>query len=133
MERRLSAILAADIVGYSKLMGEDEAGTLAALRQVRSDVLTPAVDEYSGAIVKSMGDGWFIEFRSVFEAVACARKVQDQVASDPISSPSSESMTTSSWRIIRPNPSLCWIEGVLWCFDAGLLSFSSICFTTKGS
>jgi len=76
-QRRLAAILAADVVGYSKLMGEDEAGTLTALRELRRDLLAPALQEHRGNLVKSMGDGWLVEFASAGDGVNCAIKVQD--------------------------------------------------------
>ncbi|MBT7663571.1 MAG: adenylate/guanylate cyclase domain-containing protein, partial [Rhodospirillaceae bacterium] len=60
--RKLAAILAADVVGYSKLMGEDQARTLDALRQLRRELFEPVVDEYRGNVVKRMGDGWIVEF-----------------------------------------------------------------------
>jgi len=71
-ERRLAAILAADVVGYSRLMGEDEAATLAALRSHIQDFITPAISEHHGRIVKTLGDGLLVEFSSVVDAVACA-------------------------------------------------------------
>ena len=80
MERRLAAILAADVVGYSRLMGQDEAGTLSALRHLRTNIFAAAVDAHRGKIVKSMGDGWLVEFASVIEAVICAIEVQDGLA-----------------------------------------------------
>jgi len=76
VERRLAAILAADVAGYSRLMGEDEAGTLARLRHHRRDLIDPKVAEHKGRIVKTTGDGILIEFPSVVEAVACAVAVQ---------------------------------------------------------
>jgi len=76
VERRLAAILAADVAGYSRLMGEDEAGTLARLRALRRERIDPAVAEHKGRIVKTTGDGLLIEFPSVVEAVACAIAVQ---------------------------------------------------------
>ena len=79
-ERRLSAILAADIVGYSRLMGADEAGTLEALLRLRAEVFEPEVAVGRGKIIKSMGDGWLVSFPSVAEAVACAFQVQDKLA-----------------------------------------------------
>jgi adenylate cyclase len=78
--RRLAAILAADVVGYSRLMSEDEAATLDALRHLRRDVFTPAVSEYNGKLVKSMGDGWLVEFPSVADGVACSIQVQEAIA-----------------------------------------------------
>ncbi len=72
MERRLAAVLAADVVGFSRLMGQDEAGTLAALRAVRDDHIAPLVKQHRGRIVKLMGDGFLVEFASAADAVACA-------------------------------------------------------------
>jgi len=76
MERRLAAILAADVVGYSRLMGEDEAGTLTALKALRKELLAPKVVEHHGRIVKLMGDGALVEFPSIVDAVECAVAVQ---------------------------------------------------------
>jgi TolB-like protein/class 3 adenylate cyclase len=80
VERRLAAILAADVVGYSSLMGQDEAGTLARLRGHRRELIDPSVIEHKGRIVKTTGDGILIEFPSVVEAVACAVAVQRGMA-----------------------------------------------------
>jgi TolB-like protein/class 3 adenylate cyclase len=76
VERRLAAILAADVAGYSRLMGRDEAGTLARLRAHRRELIDPKIVEHKGRIVKTTGDGILIEFPSVVEAVACAVAVQ---------------------------------------------------------
>jgi adenylate cyclase len=76
MERRLTAILAADVVGYSRLMGADEAGTLAALKTIRTDFIEGKFAEHQGRIVKLTGDGMLVEFPSVVSAVACAVQVQ---------------------------------------------------------
>ena len=76
VERRLTAILAADVVGYSRLMGRDEAGTLARLRALRRELIDPKVAGHKGRIVKTTGDGILAEFPSVVEAVACAVAVQ---------------------------------------------------------
>jgi adenylate cyclase len=76
MERRLTAILAADVVGYSRLMGANEAGTLAALKTVRTDLIDGKIAEHQGRIVKLMGDGMLAEFPSVVNALACAVEVQ---------------------------------------------------------
>ena len=75
-QRRLAAILAADVVGYSRLMGVDEAGTLAALRVRWKDVLTPCVARHRGRVVKVMGDGVLVEFGSAVDAVECAVALQ---------------------------------------------------------
>ncbi len=80
MQRRLAAIVAADVVGYSRLMGADEEGTLAALRALRKDLFEPAVVSHRGAVVKRMGDGWLVEFASVADAVSCALAVQEKLA-----------------------------------------------------
>lgn len=74
--RRLAAILAADVVGYSQLMGADEEGTLAALKAQRRELVDPIIARYAGRIVKTMGDGILIEFPSPVEAVRCAVEVQ---------------------------------------------------------
>ena len=80
VERRLAAILAADVAGYSRLMGQDEAGTLARLRTVRRELIDPKVAEHKGRIVKTTGDGLLIEFPSVVGAVSCAVAVQRGMA-----------------------------------------------------
>jgi len=74
--RRLAAILAADVAGYSRLMGADEEGTLAALKAIRRELGDPKVKEHRGRIVKTTGDGLLIEFASVVDAVRCAVEVQ---------------------------------------------------------
>src|SRR5690242_17332840 len=76
MERRLSAILAADMVGYTRLMSSDEAGTLAALRNLRKEVADPAINAHNGRIFKLTGDGMLVEFPSVVSAAACAVAIQ---------------------------------------------------------
>src|SRR5216110_3032336 len=76
MERRLTAILAADVVGYSRLMGTDEAGTLARLKSLRGEFIDFKITEHQGRIVKLTGDGILAEFPSVVSAVACAAEMQ---------------------------------------------------------
>jgi adenylate cyclase len=76
VNRKLAAILAADVVGYSRLMGADEAGTLTALKRHRQAVFDPAVAAHNGRIVKLIGDGTIVEFGSVVDAVNCALSVQ---------------------------------------------------------
>jgi adenylate cyclase len=76
VERRLAAILAADVVGYSRLMGEDEAGTLERLKAHRRELIDPKTLAYHGRIVKLMGDGALVEFASVVDAVQCAAEIQ---------------------------------------------------------
>ena len=80
VERRLAAILAGDVAGYSRLMGEDEAGTLARLKALRRELIDPEIAEHKGRVVKSTGDGLLVEFPSVVEAVACAVAVQRAMA-----------------------------------------------------
>ena len=80
INRKLAAILAADVVGYSRLMGADEAGTLAALKRHRETIFDPAVAAHNGRIVKLIGDGAIVEFGSVVDAVNCALSVQRSVA-----------------------------------------------------
>ena len=72
VERRLAAILAADVAGYSRLMGADEVGTLAALKAHRKTLIDPKIEEHHGRIVKTTGDGMLVEFASVVDAVCCA-------------------------------------------------------------
>ena len=83
-ERRLAAIMAADVVGYSRLMEADEAATLAALKTLRADVIDPLLSEHKGRIVKLMGDGALVEFQSVVDAVACAVAIQSEVAAHEV-------------------------------------------------
>ena len=80
VERRLAAILAADVAGYSRLMGTDEVGTLAALKAHRREIVDPAIAAHKGRIVKTTGDGMLVEFASAVDAVACAVAVQEKVA-----------------------------------------------------
>src|SRR5579863_1700992 len=80
IERRLAAILAADIAGYSRLMGADEVGTLVALKAYRHEVVDPAIAAHHGRIVKTTGDGMLVEFASAVDAVTCAMAVQDRMA-----------------------------------------------------
>src|SRR5258707_1766935 len=79
LQRRLAAILEADVVGYSRLMGIDEAGTLARLKVMRRDLIDPQVAAHSGRIVKLMGDGVLVEFGSAVDAVVCAIEIQKRV------------------------------------------------------
>jgi adenylate cyclase len=80
VERRLAAILAADVAGYSRLMGADEEGTLVALKTVRREIADPKIKEHRGRIVKTTGDGLLLEFASVVDAVRCAVEVQREMA-----------------------------------------------------
>ena len=80
MDRRLAAILAADVVGYTRLMGADEAGTLRRLTDLRKKILEPLITKHHGRVVKLMGDGLLVEFGSAVDSVACAIAWQDSVA-----------------------------------------------------
>ena len=80
VQRKLAAILSADVAGYSRLMGEDEAGTLATLKAHRAEFIDPAIASHGGRIVKLMGDGTLVEFPSVVDAVECAVAVQQGMA-----------------------------------------------------
>lgn len=79
-QRRLAAILAADVVGYSRLMGIDEDGTLARLKTLRRDLLDPRIDQHRGRIVKTTGDGLLVEFGSTVDALRCALEIQSGMA-----------------------------------------------------
>src|SRR5262245_32049329 len=74
--RRLAAILAAEVAGYSRLIGADEGGTLERLKALRRELLDPKIAEHKGRIVKNTGDGMLVEFASVVDAVRCAVAVQ---------------------------------------------------------
>src|SRR6187431_908948 len=80
VQRRLAAILAVDVAGFARLMGEDEEGTLAALKAIRRELGDPKIAEYRGRIVKTTGDGLLVEFPSVVDAVRCAVEVQRGMA-----------------------------------------------------
>src|SRR6516162_10505035 len=78
--RRLAAILAADVAGYSRLMGADESGTLQALRAIRAELIDPMIAGHNGRLVKTTGDGLLVEFQSVVDALRCATDVQAGMA-----------------------------------------------------
>ena len=79
-QRRLAAVLAADVVGFSALMGQDEEGTLARIKDLRREVLEPKVNDHQGRVVKTTGDGILVEFPSPVEAVRCATEIQECLA-----------------------------------------------------
>ena len=91
LQRRLAAILSADVVGYSRLMGMDEAGTLSRLNALRRELIDPTITAHSGRIVKLMGDGALVEFASAVNAVTCAieiqRRVQERAAAEVEANP----------------------------------------------
>jgi adenylate cyclase len=80
VERRLASVLAADVAGYSRLMGEDEEGTHAALTALRRELSDPKIAEHRGRIVKTTGDGLLVEFASIVDAVRCAVELQREIS-----------------------------------------------------
>src|SRR5437868_3851694 len=80
LERRLAAVLAADVAGYSRLMGKDEAGTLAELKSIRREITDPEIAGHRGRTVKTTGDGMLVEFASAVDAVTCAMAIQTRIA-----------------------------------------------------
>src|SRR5215467_15057854 len=80
VERRLAAVLAADVAGYSRLMGADEEGMLARLKAHRREVIDPKIGEHKGRVVKTTGDGLLVEFGSVIDALRCAMEIQTGMA-----------------------------------------------------
>jgi adenylate cyclase len=93
VERRLAAVLAADVVGYSRLMGADELGTLRALKAHRRELIDPTIAEFHGRIVKTTGDGALVEFPSAVDAVTCAIIIQREVASRNSTVPEEKRLT----------------------------------------
>ena len=101
MERRLCAILVADVVGYSRLMELDEAGTLAELKRRRKEILEPLVADGRGRIVKIMGDGVLVEFGSAVRAVSCAIELQKRMAA------ANAGLPEERWIVLRIGVNLC--------------------------
>ena len=93
VQRRLAAILAADVVGYSRLMSGDETGTLTALKQHRAALIDPTIAEHRGRIVKLMGDGVLVEFASVVDAVECAVSIQRGMTERNVDTPDNKRIT----------------------------------------
>ena len=87
-ERRLAAILAADVAGYSRLIEADEEGTLNRLKALRAEVIDPRIAAHRGRIVKTTGDGLLLEFTSVVDALRCAAEMQTALAEDNAALPS---------------------------------------------
>src|SRR5215469_1921781 len=85
--RRLAAILAADVAGYSRLIGADEEGTLEALRAIRAELIDPKIAAHNGRLVKTTGDGLLVEFSSVVDALRCATEVQAGMAERTATAP----------------------------------------------
>ena len=80
VHRRLAAVVVADVVGYSRMMGIDDSGTLSALVEIRETIFNPLLQKYDGRIVKLLGDGLLIEFASVVNAVDCTMRLQQRMA-----------------------------------------------------
>ncbi|MEP2533266.1 adenylate/guanylate cyclase domain-containing protein [Shimia sp.] len=99
MRRSLAAVLAADVAGYSELLGEDTEGTLAALRRLRSEVFGPTVASRRGRVVKSMGDGWIVLFGAASDAATCALQIQDMIAKDGMLPLASQSLPMMKLRL----------------------------------
>jgi len=93
VQRRLAAILAADVVGYSRLIGEDEAGTRSRFNGILDEIVHPAIATHRGRLVKTMGDGMLIEFASVIDAVQCAADIQGRNEAAAAKSPKAERIT----------------------------------------
>src|SRR5262245_21887730 len=93
--RRLAAVLAADIVGYSRLMELDETGTLEEVKARRQKILSPLLAEYHGRLVKEMGDGVLVEFDSAIDAVECAAALQSDYAK------ANEDLLEDRWIVLR--------------------------------
>src|SRR6516164_1363793 len=96
--RRLAAILAADVAGYSRLMGADEQGTLTKLKVIRSELVDPQIAAHHGRIVKTTGDGLLVEFGSTVDALRCAREVQAQMAERNTATASTLPRASKAWR-----------------------------------
>src|SRR4029077_16447349 len=90
--RRLAAILAADVVGFSKMIGADEEGTLARLKALRAELVDPAIAASRGRIFKTTGDGLLVEFPSVVDAVQCAGQVQSAMAERSAAAPEGQKL-----------------------------------------
>jgi hypothetical protein len=99
-ERRLAAILAADVAGYTRLIGANEEGTLNRLKSIRSDVIDLTITAHRGRLVKTTGDGLLVEFASVVDALRCATEVQQAMAGAMLKPPprnASNSVSASTW------------------------------------
>src|SRR6516164_5703149 len=92
VQRRLAAVLAADVVGYSRLMEVDETGTLARLKTIRLELIDPAIARCKGRLIKTTGDGMLVEFQSVTEALRCAVEFQQRMARRNRDVPASRSL-----------------------------------------
>ena len=113
-QRRLAALLAADVVGYSRMMQVDEAGTLAALKSRRTEILQPLVSKLHGRIIKVMGDGVLVEFASAVEAVSCAVALQEAMAAaNETAGPAREYRRAGRYLCLRQSPRGSRGQGVM--------------------
>jgi adenylate cyclase len=94
IQRRLAAILAADVVGYSKMMGEDETGAIRAVQKLRGEIIEPKIAAHNGRLFKTMGDGFLVEFVSVVNAVQCAVDIQGALSAPDALSPDGGAIRT---------------------------------------
>jgi hypothetical protein len=130
--RKIAAILVADVVGYSRLVGGDEDRTLGRLRALRSDMIDPAIAVHRGRVVKRTGDGAIVEFRSVIDAVRCAVEVQSgMVERMPVFLPSAASNFVSAFisaMLSRKAMAISWatasISPRVWKVSARLAGFA---------
>src|SRR5277367_6803042 len=99
--RKIAAILAADVVGFSRMASADEDRTLARLRALRADVIDPIIASQNGRVFKRTGDGALVEFRSVVEAVRCAISVQNAMAERNVGTPENQRIVFPPWPIRR--------------------------------
>jgi adenylate cyclase len=109
--RKLAAILAADVAGYSKLAAADEDRTLARLRALRSDLFDPTIALHHGRVVKRTGDGLLIEFRSVVDAVRCAFEVHNGMIEPQRWPPAWDASRAGSLAFARSTRSACLLVG----------------------
>jgi len=116
--RRLAAILAADVAGYSRLIGKDEEGTLERLRSIRADVIDPKITEHRGRIVKTTGDGFLVEFSSVVDALRCATQWQHQMGERNADLPPTSRIESAQLNCPLSSTNRCANGFVvtLWCF-----------------
>jgi adenylate cyclase len=103
--RRLAGILAADVVGYSAMVGTDEPGTLARVRALRTDLIDPLSAAHSGRLFKTTGDGFFITFASAVQALQCAVAIQDTLRTQADSLARASVCTRARW---CPRVTTCW-------------------------
>jgi class 3 adenylate cyclase len=120
--RRLTAILAADVAGYSRLMGADEEGTHERLKAHRRELVDPEISEHSGRIVKTTGDGMLVEFPSVVDAVRCATEVQRAMIEAALTAARAERRT--SVIVIATDPTASTNAGGAW-WDVAVPEVSS--------